>query len=80
MVFNEWTNGLCSNFAIALQNKFGGEIWAIVNHSRICPNAEDDTLLHCYCVIDGIAYDAEGANPLAEVSDISGIKIPEMDK
>ena len=75
-----WTTGCCSTFAVALQKRFGGELWAIVNHSRKYP--EQDELWHCYCVINGLAYDAEGGYSLDEVSDTSSEywPIPEMDK
>lgn len=73
-----WTSGLCSTFAVALQRRFGGELWAIVNHSRKYP--DDDNLWHCYCVIDGVAYDALGAHPLEEASDTTRWPIPEMDR
>lgn len=75
-----WTSGLCSSFAAALKKRFGGELWAIVNHSRTYP--KDDNLWHCYCVIDGIAYDADGGHTIEEASDTSQEKypIPEMDQ
>lgn len=77
---SRWTSGECSPFAAALQELFGGELWAIVNHSRKYPN--DDDLWHCYCVIDGVAYDANGGQPIEKASDTSPEKwpIPEMDK
>jgi hypothetical protein len=75
-----WTSGLCSTFAAGLKKRFGGELWAIVNHSRKYP--QDDNLWHCYCVIGGIAYDANGGHSIEEASDTSEDKwpIPEMDK
>lgn len=66
-----WMSGLCSVFALALQQKFGGDLWAVVNHSRKHPEPENDLLLHAYCVIDGKAYDAEGEHTIAEASDLS---------
>src|SRR5438046_3129544 len=73
-----WTNGLCSVFAVALQRHFGGELYAIVNHSDLYP--QDDELVHAYCVKGGLAYDADGPHPLEEASDTSDYEIPEMDK
>jgi hypothetical protein len=75
-----WMNGRCSTFAVAFQRRFGGELWAIVNHSRKYPT--DDELYHCFCVLNGVAWDAEGPHPLEEASDTSKNKwpIPEMDR
>jgi hypothetical protein len=75
-----WTGGLCSAFAVALQRRFGGELWAIVNHSEAYP--EDDQLMHAYCVVNGLAYDAKGSHPIAEAADVSPERYPieEMDK
>lgn len=79
-MLNKWTNGYCSVFAIAWQRRFGGEIWAIINHSKVYPSLEDDVLIHAYCVVDGIAYDGNGATSLADACDISKVVIPDMDK
>lgn len=74
-----WTSGFCSTFAAGLKKMFGGELWAIANHSR---KWGDDQLWHCYCVVDGVAYDADGPHSVAEASDTSEERypIPEMDK
>jgi len=74
-----WMSGFCSTFAGGLKHRFGGELWAIVNHSR---KYNDDQLWHCYCVINGSAYDATGGHTIEEASDTSEEKwpIPEIDK
>ena len=74
-----WTSGYCSSFAAALKRRYGGELWAGVNHSERYP--ADDELYHAYCVIDGLAYDADGAHSIEEASDVSGGRypIPDMD-
>jgi hypothetical protein len=71
---NKWLTGNCSIFAISLQKRFGGELWAVINHSNKYP--EDDFLIHCCVVIDGIAYDANGVN----YNPIKGYEVDEMDK
>lgn len=73
-----WNNGLCSTFAAALQKRYGGEMWAVVNHSRKYP--DDDNLCHCYCVINGLAYDCTGPHPITEASDLSDCEVPDMDR
>lgn len=77
---NKWTSGYCSAFAEALKRLFGGELWAIVDHSRTCPKPEDDNLIHAYCVIDGVAYDAEGGHSVDKVSDVSDYEPDDMDR
>jgi hypothetical protein len=78
MIFDDWwLAGLCSTFAAGLKARFGGELWAIVNHSR---KWEDDELWHCYCVINGTAYDAAGPHPLTEASDTTRWTVPPMDR
>ena len=72
-----WTSGLCSTFAARLQQRFGGEIWGIINHSNKYP--KDDYLWHCYYVIGDSAYDANGWHSIAEAANTS-LPIPEMDK
>jgi hypothetical protein len=50
-----------------------------VNHSR---KFGDDQLWHCYCVIGGVAYDANGPHSIEEASNTSEERwaIPDMDK
>src|SRR5262245_51123759 len=72
-----WTGGYCSTFAAGLRRRFGGELWAIVNHSR---RYNHDELCRCYCVIEGVAYDANGPHELAWASDTSVWQIPEIDR
>lgn len=74
-----WTEGCCSTFSAALRERFGGELYAVVNHSNRYP--DDDYLLHAYCIIDGVPYDANGPHTLAEASDTAAWgAIPDMDK
>lgn len=75
-----WTQGYCSSFAAALKRRHGGEIWAVVNHVAAYP--EEDELYHAYCVIDGKAYDADGAHSIEEASYVGRDRypIPDMDK
>jgi hypothetical protein len=72
-----WVNGLCSTFAAAIKARYGGDLWAMVNHSHKYP--QDDCLLHCFCVINNIAYDGNGPNDVERVSDTKQWSIPEMD-
>lgn len=53
-----WTEGLCSVFAVALQERFGMKIWAIVDRLSDCE--DNDWLIHAVGVRDGVAYDANG--------------------
>jgi len=74
-----WMMGLCSIMAHAIQRHFGGELYAVVNHSH---KYDDDMLWHCYCVIGNMAYDAIGAHSIEEASNTSDENwpIPDMDK
>ena len=75
----QWTAGYCSDFAVGLKQRYGGEIWAVVNHSAKYP--EDDYFYHCYCVIGDTAYDADGGHTIQSASDVSAERypVPEMD-
>lgn len=61
-----WDAGYCSVFATALKQRFGGEMWAQADLFR---KTTEEFLIHCFCVIDGQAYDCNGATPLQEVID-----------
>jgi transcriptional regulator with XRE-family HTH domain len=77
MRLTEWSNGYCSVFAVALHQIFGGEIWAIVHHLQ---KTGEEFLCHCYCVVDGVAYDESGAVLLEEASDTDLAPIHEADR
>ena len=57
-------------------------MWGVFNHSDDYPSESDDVLHHCYCVINNIPYDAEGAHTLADAADTSEETYPiaDMDK
>jgi len=63
-----WTNGFCPFFAEALQQRFGGKIFAILDSVDY---ADDSFLYHCYCVINGKAFDAKGETSIEKASDLS---------
>ena len=74
---SKWSNGYCSVFAVALHRILGGEIWAMVHHLQ---ETGEEFLCHCYCVVDGVAYDESGAVSLDEASDTSLAPINEADR
>jgi len=77
MRLSKWSSGYCSVFAVALHRIFGGEIWARVYHLQ---KTGEEFLCHCYCVVDGVAYDESGAVSLEEASDTSLVPTKEADR
>ena len=59
-----WSCGYCSIFANALRERFGLPIYAIVEEAV---KDGDQTLVHAVGLKGGLAYDAGGARPIAEV-------------
>jgi hypothetical protein len=73
----KWSNGYCSVFAAALHRTFGGQIWAVVH---LLQKTREEFLCHCYCVVDGVAYDEAGAASLEEASDTSLYPLHDTDR